>query len=453
MWRKVILLVSFVGMVVAVWPSAESLRDLTGEEKWPGQLLGIMHWVNTAIRPQPDLAPEAVTQYADVPVFGVNVFLEQEPATEVREQSLRLIGAAGFGYVRQQFSWEDIEIHGKGDFIDRRNEDAVGAVDAWAKYDHIVEQAVANNVEIIARIDNPPDWSRAIGNGPDGLDAHAPPDNFDDYGDFVATTVERYKDRITYFQLWNEPNIYPEWGNKPPDPEAFVELACNGYERAKQANPDAVILAAALAPTIDLQNNNMNDLVFLQRAYDAGYGDCFDIFSAQGYGFWSGPADQRLRPTVINYPHHLLLRDVMVNNGDAHKPIWISEVGWNSTPDGMQPVFGQVTETDRARYAVELYERAQTEWPWIGAVNYWFFKRATDSEQDQPFYYFRLMEPDFTPYPAWDALAGYANGPQPEQGVKVAWGFRPNLFLVSLAVFTFTLILTLAPQPERHEKP
>ena len=58
--------------------------------------------------------------------------------------------------------------------------------------------------------------------------------------------------------------------------------------------------------------------------------------------------------------------------------------------------FGQVTETDRARYAVELYEQAQTEWPWIGAVNYWFFKRATDSKQDQPFYYFRLMEPDFT---------------------------------------------------------
>ncbi|MEI2612538.1 MAG: hypothetical protein V9G20_28185 [Candidatus Promineifilaceae bacterium] len=97
----------------------------------------------------------------------------------------------------------------------------------------------------------------------------------------------------------------------------------------------------------------------------------------------------------------------MVRNGDAAKPIWISEVGWNVVPDGIPPVFGQVTEDLQAQYAVEAYQRAQTEWPWVGVVNTWFFKRATDTEKDQPMYYFRLVEPDFTPLPVYDALKGY----------------------------------------------
>jgi hypothetical protein len=37
-------------------------------------------------------------------------------------------------------------------------------------------------------------------------------------------------------------------------------------------------------------------------------------------------------------------------------------------------------------------------------VNTWFFKRASDAERDQAMYYFRLVEPDFTPMPVYDAL-------------------------------------------------
>ncbi len=440
-----LFLLTLVGLALAAWPPADSLYDLTGEEAWPGQVRGVLHWLNSLIRPQPELAPEAIPAQTHVSPFGMNIFLEQEPSVAVRDESLRLIAAAGFDFVRQQFPWEDIEIHGRGDFEDRRNLESVGLVDAWAKYDNIVTLAEQHGLTIIARLDNPPAWSRAVGNGPDNLDAHGPPDDLEDYGNFVAAVVERYAGRITYFQLWNEPNIFPEWGNQPPDPERFVELACLGYRRAREVNPQAVMVAAALAPTVDISERNLNDLVFLQRAYQAGYGACFDIFSAQGYGFWSGPSDQRLRPTVINYPHHLLLRDVMVQNGDAHKPIWISEVGWNSPPPGMGEFFGRTREEQRARYAVELYQRVQTEWPWVGVVNYWFFKRATDAEKDQPFYYFRLMEPDFTPYPAYHALSDYANGPSPPPGVKTPAIWRRPLFLSCLALACLSLLMALQP--------
>ena len=41
-------------------------------------------------------------------------------------------------------------------------------------------------------------------------------------------------------------------------------------------------------------------------------------------------------------------------------------MGWNSVPDGLPQNFGQVGEGQQAKYGVEAYERAQTDWPWLG---------------------------------------------------------------------------------------
>lgn len=445
--RITLALVASVLLLVSLWPDAKSLYELTGEEALPGQLRGVLHWLNTAVRPQPKLAAEAQIAYADVRPFGMNTFLQQEVLPEVREESLRLLQGAGFTFIRQQFPWEDIEVHGKNDFVDRRNDP--DGVDAWAKYDNIVDLAEKYDIEIIARLDNPPAWTRVM---TDTIGTHAPPDDFGDYGDFVEAVVDRYEGRITYFQLWNEPNIFPEWGQQPVNPEAFTELLCTGYQRAKEANPDSVILAGALSPTIALDSRDLNDLVFLQRMYAAGAADCFDILSAQGYGLWSGPTDQRLRPTVINYPHVMLLRDVMVQNGDEDKAVWISEAGWNAVPEEMDDPYGRVDAEQQGRYAVQAYQRAQADWPWVGVINYWFFKRATDAERDQPWYYFRLLEPDFTATPAWEELAAYASSPAaqvlgPEDGPGDLWrSLKPTIALLSGAVLFFLALGFLAPK-------
>jgi hypothetical protein len=447
MWKKLLLVGSLVGLLAALWPYAGSLYDLTGEEEWPGQLVGVVHWLNTAVRPQPHLAPNTITDYANISPFGMNTFLQWEVEPEKRERSLQLISQAGFRFIRQEFTWEDIEIHGKGDFEDRRHVDTMGVVDAWAKYDNIVDLAEQYDIEIIARLSNPPSWTRALPDEEAG--ALAPPDDFNDFGDFAAAVAERYNGRITYFQLWNEPNGNAEWGLRNVDPEAYTELLCTGYRRIKEVNPDAVVLAGALTPTIAMDGRNMNDLIFLQRMYNAGAADCFDVMSAQGYGLWSGAADQRLRPTVINYPHHLFIRDLMVRNGDAHKPIWISEMGWNTVPEEISADFGRVTEAQQAKYGVEAYQRAQAEWPWLGVVTYWFFKLWSDQEQGQPMYYFRLLEPDFTPLPAFGAVADYATGDQvvePLPGWVYTWNrVRPYFFLISSAVLFFGVLRFLAP--------
>jgi hypothetical protein len=255
--------------------------------------------------------------------------------------------------------------------------------------------------------------------------------------------VGRYAGKITYFQLWNEPNIFPEWGDNVPDPISFTDLLCRAYDAAKVANPDAVIVAPALGPTVVFSARDVNHLYYLQRMYLAGAGECFDIFSAQGYGLFSGPTDHRLRPTVMNYSHHLFLRDLMVRHGDANKPIWISEMNWNVAPEELPASYGRVTEAQQATYIVEAYERAATEWAWIGVMDTWFFKRPADFERGESWYYFRLVEPDFTPLPVWDSLAEYAGNsptPQPQSPFWLTqWGqIRSTLILLSLGLFFYT---------------
>lgn len=386
----------------------------TGEEETEKQIYGLLQLAGNTLRPRPRTAPDVPVAHTGMNPFGINVFLNQEVEPEKRERSVQMIAQAGFHWLRQEFPWQDIEIHGKGDFVDRRNDvngdGEVDAIDAWAKYDHIVALAEKYGLEIVARLSSPPTWSRAVG---EARGAFAPPDNLADWGDFVYTVVSRYRGRIRYYQLWNEPNIYPEWGEQPVDPEGYTRLLCAGYRRAKEADPQAVVISGALAPTVSLYagpgpGTGLNDLVFLQRMYDAGAGDCFDIMAVNNYMLWSGPTDRRMQPFNINFSRPLYIRDIMVANGDAAKPIWISEMNSNAVPNdpGIQGwgAYGQVTLEQQARYAVLAYRRVMEEWPWVGAVNFWFFKRASDAERNQSWYYFRMVEPDFTPLPVYTAI-------------------------------------------------
>jgi hypothetical protein len=294
--------------------------------------------------------------------------------------------------------------------MDRRNLDAVGEISAWDKYDNIVDLAEQYGLQIMARLDNPPAWTHAD----PAIGTFAPPDDLGDFVNFAATVAERYRGRIHYYQVWNEPNIYPEWGEQPVNPEAYTEMLCRTYDALKAVDPDIVVISGALAPTLELTGRDLNDVIFLQRMYDAGAADCFDVMSAQAYGFFSSPSDRRMRPTTITFSHNLYLRDVMVANGDANTPIWLSEAAWNpvDSPDVPPTVqnreaYGSVTPEQAARYMPEAFQRAQEEWRWVGVMFYWYFKRAGTSEQDQSWYYFRAVEPDFTPMPVYHSMREY----------------------------------------------
>ncbi len=388
------------------------MTALTGEEGLGAQLRGMTNVLIDQTRPLLQLAPNEVRHVHALPPHGVNTFLQGEVEPAKRERSLQMIREAGFSWIRQQFAWSDLEIHAKADFEDRRNPPARSA---WDKYDNIVALSEKHGLQIIARLDAPPKWAHE---GYADFGDFGPPAKFENYADFVGAVVTRYKGRIKYFQLWNEPNIYPEWGDQAVNPEDYSKMLCMATQRARSIDPNVVIIAAALAPTVDQSSvppGGLDDLFFLQRMYSAGAAPCFDVLSAQGYGLWSGPSDTRRDPRNTNVARHMLMRDVMVRNGDARKPIWLSEVNWNpvpaAQPDG-KPIadrerFGVVTVDEQARFVPALYERARTDWPWVGVVSVWYFKRPSDDERNQSWYYFRMVEPDFTPTPLYEALKIY----------------------------------------------
>jgi hypothetical protein len=138
----------------------------------------------------------------------------------------------------------------------------------------------------------------------------------------------------------------------------------------------------------------------------------------------------------------------MVANDDAHKPIWLSEVGWNAVLDADLPPeqitqygeFGLNTQDEAARWTPIAYQRAAEEWPWIGHISYWFFTRADPSEVGQASYYFRMVEPDyspedptFTPLPVYNAMQQYITertaDPVLYQGVHQAESWEIDTYL------------------------
>ncbi|MBE0691346.1 MAG: hypothetical protein IH587_14605, partial [Anaerolineae bacterium] len=107
------------------------MESLTGEESPVAQVRGMAEWLGNLTRPQLQTEPLVAIQYVDANPHGVNTFLEQEVEDAKRDRQVEMVAEAGFGWLRQEFPWEDIEIHGRGDFEDRRNDrDGDGDIDA-----------------------------------------------------------------------------------------------------------------------------------------------------------------------------------------------------------------------------------------------------------------------------------------------------------------------------------
>ncbi|MBI2861627.1 MAG: cellulase family glycosylhydrolase [Chloroflexi bacterium] len=362
----------------------------------------VLAWQGQISPQRANTANDVPIAYADMRSFGINTFLDQEVEDWKIRRTLEMIRNAGFTMIRQQFPWNYIEPTQKGEYWDYKN----GDQSSWVPFDRLVALAQEYGIEIVARLDYPPAWARS-----DRTWAFGPPDRFEDYGDFVYAVVNRYRGKVRFYQIWNEPNLSNEWGRQSVDPASYVQLLRIAYTRAKEADPHSVIIAAALAPTIEEGPVNLNDIDFLRGMYEAGGKDYFDIASFNPYGLWWGPDDRRVAMDRTNFSRPLLAREVMVENGDAQKPVWASEFGWPAVPQGWpEPItHGQVTREQQADYLVRGYQRALEEWPWMGPMFLWHFRMVSNEFANQQAYYFNIVDNDFQPLPAYNAVASLAN--------------------------------------------
>lgn len=323
--------------------------------------------------------PPDISQAAVYPL-GVNASLERYEGQEL-DRALGLIGDGGSRWVRQRFPWSEIEPE-KG-------------VYDWAPWDRIVDAASERGLSVIAVLETSPAWARSP---MDAETPEAPPLDFDDYADFVGTFATRYREQIDYYQIWDEPNLYPHWGERYIDPAAYTHLLESAYGAVKEADGEALVLTAGLAPNVEEGGRYMSDIRFLQKMYEAGARAYFDVLAVKPYGMWYEPYDRRLSPLETNFSRPILLREVMVDHGDAGKAIWAVEFGWCALPSswsGPPAPWTSDSEEVQARRTVEAIQRAREEWPWMGVLALQHFHPL--AEADDPIRGFSLVTDDLEP--------------------------------------------------------
>lgn len=340
---------------------------------------------------------------ANVNPWGANTFLDLEVETWKRKKTLAMAAAAGIHWIKQHFPWSDIEGPTQAQFFD-----PVNRRPTWTKYDEIVKLAEEAGVEIIARVDRAPAWARSP-----GRPSTAPPESLQDYVAFLTTLALRYRGRIRHYQIWNEPNLAADWGDAPPDPKAYAALLRAASAALKAVDRDIVVISAPMAATLEDSPRALNELLYLERMFEAGAGDWLDVLAANAFGL-EYPPEAEPDPHVLNFRRVELTRAVMTEFGLAGKPIWFNEYGWNASPTWFEPaklVWRRVTEDQQAQWTVRGVEYALANWPWAGVFNIWFLRKPIDAlGPDQSEFYFRMVDPDFTPRLVYRSVQKAATG-------------------------------------------
>lgn len=132
------------------------------------------------------------------------------------------------------------------------------------------------------------------------------------YANYVYQMVNRYKDRVKVWEIWNEPNIPNFWPK--PDVTGYTLMLREAYKAAKKADPDCVVLAAATSGA---------DLGFINGIHANGGWDYCDGFSIHPYSMAGGPIYQRLDKILRQ------TGELIASKGKPKK-LWITEMGWTS---------------------------------------------------------------------------------------------------------------------------
>jgi hypothetical protein len=318
------------------------------------------------------------------PKIGIHTRLTDEVEAAKIRRTLEMVREMGARWIVEYFPWAYIE--------------PLSGLQDWKHADLVVDHAVHQGLTVVARLGMVPQWARPA----DSISSFLDEEHYPDFARFVGDFVSRYKGRIHYIIVWNEPNLSLEWGFRPVNPDAYTHLLQTAYQAAKAANPRIKVLAGALAPTLAPPGDEwaMNDLDYLRAMLDAGAADYFDALAVHAYG-WTYPADSPPDPHVVNFRRVELLRRVLVEYGEADKPIMITEGGWNDHPRWTRAV----KPAQRIQYTLQAYQMA-ARWDWCAAVVLWAFRYPWPAGSYLDYYTF--VTPGFDPKPIYLEVQRYA---------------------------------------------
>ncbi len=290
----------------------------------------------------------------------------------------------GFNWVKQQVEWKVVE--------------SVRGQIQWGEMDRIANTMNANGINVMFSIVKAPKWAR-----PPNTDfsANGPPADPQTYADFVGQVAKRYCGKVQAYEVWNEQNLWYEWGGEPLDAGRYIELLKRAYASIKANCSSAIVISGALTPAGDVGGRAVDDMNFLEQMYQHGLKNYSDAIGAHPSGYnvppdadwrsWSDP-NAAFRGPSDNHHHSWVFRgtmegyrNIMVKYGDSGKRVWATEFGWASSasPVANYEYASDNTPEEQARWTAQAYQMAKS-WGWVGVMFLWnlnFKVVAPGSEQ------------------------------------------------------------------------
>jgi hypothetical protein len=173
----------------------------------------------------------------------------------------------------------------------------------------------ARGAEVIYTFGRTPLWasSKPAAPGPYGPGQCAPPTDLKNWDNYVTAIASHVGPRITYWELWNEPQD-PEYycGNM----QTMLTMAQHAYGIIKSINPAAQIITPTVAAS--------EGPAWLDAYLSQGGGKYADIISFHGY---CNDKAESINPVVSQY------QKVVAAHDQGGKPLWDTEADWAGDAD------------------------------------------------------------------------------------------------------------------------
>lgn len=238
----------------------------------------------------------------------------------------------------------------------------------WRPMDAIVDAAQARHLHVLGLLTYTPKWARAAG----CTTFVCPPRDDAQFAHFAAAVVDRYRGKVSSYQIWNEPNIDLFW--RHPDAVAYGRLLTTTVSAMRKSVAQLRILFGGLAFT-STAGSDISPTRFL---VDACANRTCDV-DAIGYDPFTYPSLPSA-PSANAWP---LISDstgfpaALARAGLAGKPIWITEFGAPTDfPGSTDP--RTVSERQQAAIVVDGLRLAQQN---AGAVGAYFIDTWRDAKQ------------------------------------------------------------------------
>ena len=153
--------------------------------------------------------PSASPALSDTMGYGMQV----EPGNDL-ERALTMLTAAGFQWAKVQIRWEAVERE-------------PGNVN-WLLTDTVADAAYARGVKLLFSVVTAPRWARPADSD---FSVPGPPADPRELAAFLGSMAARYKGKVHAYEIWNEQNLWYEWGGRGRlNAAQYVELLRLSYQ-------------------------------------------------------------------------------------------------------------------------------------------------------------------------------------------------------------------------------